>query len=80
MSKDVSFSGRPPSKDNPRATEALASLGLTPHAEKTKRLTVDIPASLHSRVKLACVREEISIAETVRELLESRFPTSSDPS
>ncbi|APZ93428.1 hypothetical protein Fuma_03045 [Fuerstiella marisgermanici] len=74
MSKDVSFRGTPPSKENPRATEAFKALGLSPKPEKTKRLTVDVPVSLHSRVKLECCRNDVAIADVVRRLLESEFP------
>lgn len=73
MSKDVSFSGKPPSKDNPRATEAFEALGLSAKPEKTKRLTVDVSASLHSRIKLECCRRDVAIADVVRRLLETEF-------
>ena len=42
--------------------------------EARKRLTIDLPASLHRRVKIACVMEETTIVEVVRELLTERFP------
>lgn len=42
-------------------------------AEPTKRLTIDIPASLHRRVKTACAIEGLIIADVVRQFLESRF-------
>lgn len=74
MSKDVSFRGRPPSKDNSRANEAFEALGLSPKPEKTKRVTADIPISLHSRMKLECCRRDVAIADVVRRLLESEFP------
>lgn len=79
MSKDVSFRGRPPSKDNPRATEAFDALGLAPKPEKTKRLTVDVPVSLHSRMKLQCVRDDVAIADVVRRLLENEYPDTHPP-
>jgi hypothetical protein len=39
-----------------------------------KRLTFDIPADLHMRMKLACVREGVDMAEVLRELIARRFP------
>ena len=39
-----------------------------------KRLTFDIPADLHKRMKLACVQEGRDMAEVIREMLEARFP------
>ena len=74
MSKDVSFSGKPPSQVNPRAAEALEALGLSPSPEKTKRLTVDVPATLHARMKLECCRRDVAIADVVRRLLNAEFP------
>lgn len=43
-------------------------------AEPMKRLTIDIPVSLHRRVKTACVSENLVMAEVVRKYLEKRFP------
>ena len=78
MKKDVSFSSRPPSTGKSRAAEAFAAsvdaLGLKPPPEPMKRLTIDVPASLHARVKLNCVKNDQAIAEVVRHLLETRFP------
>lgn len=42
--------------------------------EPTKRLTIDIPRSLHKRVKTGCAIEDVDMAEVVREFLEQRFP------
>ena len=75
MTKDVSFRGTPPSKNNTRATEAFEALGLSAKPEKTKRITVDVPVSLHSRVKLECCRQDVAITDVVRRLLEAEFPS-----
>lgn len=42
-------------------------------AEPTKRLTLDVPLTLHRRVKVGCARENVNMADVVRELLEQRF-------
>lgn len=39
-----------------------------------KRLTFDIPADLHRRMKLACVGQDRDMADVLRELIEQRFP------
>jgi predicted DNA binding CopG/RHH family protein len=39
-----------------------------------KRLTIDMPEELHTRVKFGAVREGLHIADVVRELLDKRFP------
>jgi hypothetical protein len=40
-----------------------------------KRLTFDIPATTHMRMKLACVREGKDMAEELRVMIEQRWPT-----
>jgi hypothetical protein len=42
--------------------------------EAIKRLTVDLPESLHRRVKVACAERGLIMAEVIRELLERKFP------
>jgi hypothetical protein len=39
-----------------------------------KRLTIDVPLSLHSRMKAGCALRGTKMADLVRELLESEFP------
>ena len=39
-----------------------------------KRLTFDIPATTHMRMKLACVEEGKDMAEELREMIERRWP------
>ena len=43
-------------------------------AEPMKRLTIDVPASLHSRIKVQCAQEGQKMADVIRALLEERFP------
>ncbi|QDU45226.1 hypothetical protein Mal52_37170 [Symmachiella dynata] len=44
--------------------------------EPTKRLTIDVPVSLHKRVKSRCAMDNLVMADVIRELLEQRFPHS----
>jgi acyl carrier protein phosphodiesterase len=39
-----------------------------------KRLTIDIPLSLHQRVKSRCALQGEKMADVVRGLLEKQFP------
>jgi hypothetical protein len=39
-----------------------------------KRLTFDIPAALHMRMKIGCAREGRDMAEALRELIAQRWP------
>jgi hypothetical protein len=58
------------------AQPAPLALEPAPAAPKIpmKRLTFDIPADLHRRMKMACVAEERDMAEVIRELLAAKFP------
>jgi hypothetical protein len=42
--------------------------------EPMKRLTIDIPVSLHKRVKSQCALQNLKMADVVRDFLEKRFP------
>ena len=46
-----------------------------PPAPKMKRLTIDIPDSLHRRVKSRCGQDGLRMADVIRDLLEQRFPS-----
>jgi hypothetical protein len=39
-----------------------------------KRLTIDIPADLHRRVKRECADRGVKMADVVRDLLLAEFP------
>ena len=42
--------------------------------EPMKRLTIDIPASLHTRVKAGCATRGVKMADMLRAYLEREFP------
>lgn len=48
--------------------------------EPTKRLTIDIPLSLHQRVKSQCALRGENMADVVRDLLVTHFETPGHPS
>jgi hypothetical protein len=56
------------------AREEKAPSKPAPAVEAIKRLTIDIPDSLHRRVKSGCGKEGVRMVDVVRELLEKRFP------
>jgi predicted cobalt transporter CbtA len=43
-------------------------------AEAMKRFTIDVPASLHTRVKIGCAQRGLKMADVLREMLEREFP------
>jgi hypothetical protein len=72
--KKTTFTPKPSSK-NPTATGLDAFVGLSSgDGEKMKRLTIDIPESLHRRVKAGCAVRGIEMASLMREFLEKEFP------
>lgn len=40
----------------------------------TKRLTFDVSADLHKRIKMTCTARDQLMAEVLREILEKAFP------
>jgi hypothetical protein len=42
--------------------------------ERMKRLTIDIPVSLHARIKSQCALRGTKMVDEIRALLEERFP------
>lgn len=38
-----------------------------------KRLTIDIPESLHRNIKVDCAKRGVKMADEIRDLLEKRF-------
>ena len=72
MSNDESFPAKPPRDYSPRVTDAYD--GLLTKQEPTKRICVDLPQSLHTRVKIGCVKESVSITQILRDYLEKKFP------
>jgi hypothetical protein len=66
---------KPPALSTPAQPASFApeSIPAAPRVPM-KRLTFDIPADLHRRMKMACVAEEKDMAEVIRELLAARFP------
>ena len=82
MSKKVSIGARPSARQAPARPSADEWVGTrgetaatpTTPTEPTKRLTIDLPESLHRRVKVGCAMEGTTVAAEVRGFLEKRFP------
>lgn len=41
--------------------------------EPTKRVTIDMPVSLHMRVRMGCLKDGTSISELVRNFLDRKY-------
>lgn len=72
MSKKVSISAKPATK---KSADDWVSSRQAPPAEPvpTKRLTIDVPAELHSQIKVQCAKEGVKMADAIREMLRERF-------
>jgi hypothetical protein len=90
MAKQVTFASNPRSKPAPEELDAFVHGGKPPEPQAElppqvapepaapkvpmKRLTFDIPADLHMRMKLECVRGGRDMADVIREMLAAKFP------
>jgi len=72
MNKKVSFGMQPAAK--PAATPDQWVESRSVEEEKIKRLTIDLPESLHKRVKMECASRGTKMADEIRKLLEKEFP------
>lgn len=72
--KKVSFGGKPPVGAGAANADAWVTDRKPSEQEPTKRFTINVPLSLHRRVKSQCALENLVMAEVMRELLEERFP------
>jgi hypothetical protein len=78
MAKKISFGAKPVERSaiaeqwvagkEPTAEAAKPEMG-----EPMKRLTIDLPASLHKRVKSGCAQRGVKMADEIRRLLEAHF-------
>ena len=73
MNKKVTFGVKP---DAARADEATKADDWVNNREATKRLTIDVPASLHARIKSQCALRGVKMTDELRDLLEQHFQPS----
>lgn len=75
--KKISIGTKPTISHPVKAADAWVDERKPPpgQVEKTKRLTLDIPASLHARIKSACAMRDKKMVEEITELLEAKYPS-----
>ena len=73
MNKKVSIAPRPSARQADAWVSAPAKSTAPVAADEMKRLTIDIPAGLHRKVKAACATEGLKMADVVRELLIQKY-------
>jgi hypothetical protein len=72
MTKKIEFGTKPSAKPAPVAADAwVESRGA--EAETMKRLTIDIPESLHRDIKAQCAMRGSKIADEIREMLVQKY-------
>jgi predicted DNA binding CopG/RHH family protein len=76
MPKKVTITPKPnrSAGDPEKAAEQWVSSGKNEGPETMKRFTIDVPESLHRRVKLQCAAQGLKMADEIRTLLEKHFP------
>jgi hypothetical protein len=77
MSKKVTFGVKPePARADAAKVAKVDEWVNIRDQDAMKRLTIDVPASLHARIKSQCALRGVKMADEVRELLEKQFPKS----
>lgn len=72
--KKVQIGTKPTSKPAPAAADAwVESRSNGDEPEPMKRLTIDVPESLHRSIKAQCAMRGTKIADEVRELLLQKY-------
>lgn len=73
MSKKIAFGTKPTNKPVSAPADAWVDSRSAGEAESMKRLTIDIPESLHRTIKAQCAMRGTKIADEVRELLLNKY-------
>ena len=72
--KKVSIGAKPTNKPTAPAADAwVESRAVADAHEAMKRLTIDVPESLHRAIKAQCAMRGTKIADEVRELLLQKY-------
>jgi hypothetical protein len=78
MTKKIGFTSKPATSVAGNPDDWVTNRELKDQ-EPTKRLTIEVPLSLHKRMKAQCAMENLAMADVIRELLDQRFPNTSEP-
>jgi len=73
MSKQISMEARPGTSPDAEKWVEQRAAAPEPPPEKIKRLTVNLDAELHTRMKIECVKRDVQIAEFIRGLIEGEL-------
>jgi hypothetical protein len=70
--KKVAIGARPTAKPQPASPDAWVDAS-QPATAPTKRLTIDVPASLHARIKASCAMRGTKMVDEITALLQDKF-------
>lgn len=73
--KKIAIGTKPTAQPAPEA-DAWVKKRRGKHQEPMKRLTIDVPESLHRAIKVQCAMRGTKIADEVRELLLQKYAQS----
>lgn len=78
MIKKVTFGGKRPTNSNldPDGWVQNREVEVVKPKEAMKRFTIDVPVSLHKRIKSTCALQNLVMADVIRDMLEEKFPES----
>lgn len=78
MSKKVAFGARPTGGGKPADADGWVSDRVTeaaPVRPPMKRLTVDLPADVHARLKAHCAMRGVKMVDEIRAFVEEKLKT-----
>ncbi|WP_375672032.1 MULTISPECIES: plasmid partition protein ParG [unclassified Bartonella] len=73
MNKKIKIGTKPTNKSIPLTADAWVGSHKGSISGGMKRLTIDIPESLHRLIKVSCASRGTKIADEVRELLSQKY-------
>ncbi|WP_332060733.1 MULTISPECIES: hypothetical protein [unclassified Bartonella] len=73
MNKKIKIGTKPTNKSIPVTADAWVESRQKNMDERMKRLTIDVPESLHRLIKTSCASRGTKIADEVRELLLQKY-------
>ena len=76
MAKKITITAKPSRSagDTEKAAEQWVASGKAESTEAMKRFTIDVPESLHRRIKIQCAAQGLKMADEIRALLDKHFP------
>ncbi len=71
--KKIAFGTKPTSRSGHATLDDWVDDRPARTTEPTKRLTIDVPVSLHQRIKVQCTLQGQNMADVLRAILQSQF-------